>query len=80
MENYISISLDCSHFFPQEFDLRVPRTMTFKELLQIVSDAYGLGFQVVNPSARNEQGGQLMTSTSCMDTLKNGALLVLENL
>ncbi|HEM3711895.1 TPA: hypothetical protein U1D09_002180 [Streptococcus suis] len=39
----------------QELDLRVPTHLTLKELLQIVSEAYNLGFELINPSARDQR-------------------------
>ena len=50
MEEYINISLDCSPFLSKILDLRVPTELTIKELLQIVSDTYGIGVKVMNPS------------------------------
>ena len=43
MEEYINISLDCSPFLSKILDLRVPTELTIKELIQIVSDTYGIG-------------------------------------
>ncbi|MDG3131460.1 hypothetical protein MKL26_00280 [Streptococcus suis] len=54
--------------------------MTLKELVQIVSDAYGLEFEIVNPSARNKQSGEVLTSTETLSCLKNGVLLQLESI
>ena len=55
MEDYINISLDCSPFLSKILDLRVPTELTIKELIQIVSDTYGIGIKVMNPSVRNQQ-------------------------
>ena len=52
MEEYINISLDCSPFLSKILDLRVPTELTIKELIQIVSDTYGIGVKVMNPSVR----------------------------
>ncbi|NQK94828.1 type VII secretion protein, partial [Streptococcus suis] len=51
MNEFIMISLNCNPFVSQELDLRVPTHLTLKELLQIVSEAYNLGFELINPSA-----------------------------
>lgn len=80
MNDYINISLECSPFLRDELDLRVPTSMTLKELVQIVSDAYGLEFEIVNPSARNKQSGEVLTSTETLSCLKNGVLLQLESI
>ena len=42
MDSYVNISLDFSPILKQQLDLHVPNAMTLKELVQIVSDAYGL--------------------------------------
>ncbi|MGT2743025.1 type VII secretion protein [Streptococcus plurextorum] len=80
MEDYINISLDCSPYLGEELDLRVPTSMTLRELLIIVSDSYGLSLDIENPSARNKQTGAIITSTSRLVHLKDGALLALENI
>lgn len=80
MNEFIMISLNCNPFVSQELDLRVPTHLTLKELLQIVSEAYNLGFELINPSARDHQSGQILTSTSRLELLKDGVLLQLENL
>lgn len=80
MDSYINISLNCSPFLSQELDLRVPTNLTFKELLQIISDTYGLGVHVINPCARNMQSGEIVTSTSRLQLLKDGTLLQLESI
>ena len=79
MDDYINISLDCSPFLPQELDLRVPTGLTIKELIQIVSETYDLRMQVLNPSVRNRQSGEVLASTSRLELVKDGALLQLEN-
>lgn len=80
MEEYIDISLECEPFFSQELDLRVPISLTIKELVQIIMDRYGLGIQVLNPIVRNKQTGEVLASTSRLESVKNGALLQLENI
>ncbi|WP_239681961.1 type VII secretion protein [Streptococcus constellatus] len=77
MDSYVNISLDFSPILKQQLDLHVPNAMTLKELVQIVSDAYGLSLSVVNPSARNQQTGEIISSTSSLEQLKNGVLLQL---
>jgi len=80
MEEYINISLDCSPFLSKILDLRVPTELTIKELIQIVSDAYGIGIKVMNPSVRNQQSGDILASTSSLALVKDGVLLKLERI
>ena len=80
MEEYINISLDCSPFLSKILDLRVPTELTIKELIQIVSDAYGIGIKVMNPSVRNQQSGEIFASTSSLVLVKDGVLLKLERI
>ena len=80
MEEYINISLDCSPFLSNILDLRVPTELTIKELIQIVSDAYGIGIKVMNPSVRNQQSGEILASTSSLVLVKDGVLLNLERI
>ena len=80
MEVYINISLDCSPFLSKILDLRVPTELTIKELIQIVSDAYGIGIKVMNPSVRNQQSGEILASTSSLVLVKDGVLLNLERI
>lgn len=80
MEEYINISLDCSPFLSKILDLRVPTELTIKELLQIVSDTYGIGVKVMNPSVRNQQAGEILASTSSLALVKDGVLLKLERI
>lgn len=78
MEDYINISMNCSPYLSQELDLRVPTGLTIKELVQIVSETYDLGMQVLNPSVRNKQSGEILASTSRLELVKDGVLLQLE--
>ena len=80
MEEYINISLDCSPFLSKILDLRVPTELTIKELIQIVSDTYGIGVKVMNPSVRNQQSGEILASTSSLAVVKDGVLLNLERI
>ena len=80
MEEYINISLDCSPFLSKILDLRVPTELTIKELLQIVSDTYGIGVKVMNPSVRNQQSGEILASTSSLALVIDGVLLKLERI
>jgi len=80
MGEYINISLDCSPFLSKILDLRVPTELTIKELIQIVSDTYGIGIKVMNPSVRNQQSGEILASTSSLVLVKDGVLLNLERI
>ncbi len=80
MEEYINISLDCSPFLSKILDLRVPVELTIKELIQIVSDTYGIEVKVLNPSVRNQQSGEILASTSSLALAKDGVLLKLERI
>lgn len=80
MEEYINISLDCSPFLSKILDLRIPTELTIKELIQIVSDTYGIGIKVMNPSVRNQQSGEILASTSSLVLVKDGVLLNLERI
>lgn len=80
MEEYINISLDCSPFLSKILDLRVPTELTIKELIQIVSDTYGIGIKVMNPSVRNQQSGEILASTCSLVLAKDGVLLNLERI
>ena len=80
MEEYINISLDCSPFLSKILDLMVPTELTIKELIQIVSDTYGIGVKVMNPSVRNQQSGEILASTSSLAVVKDGVLLKLERI
>ena len=80
MEDYITISLDCSPFLSEILDLRVPIELTIKELIQIVSDTYGIEVKTLNPSVRNQQSGEILASTSSLTLVKDGVLLKLERI
>lgn len=80
MDGYINLSLDLTLVLNRQFDLRIPASMTLKELLQVVSDSYGLSLQIVNPTARVLQTGQMIASTGTLESLKNGVRLQLENM
>lgn len=80
MEEYVNISLDCSPFLSKILDLRVPVELTIKELIQIVSDTYGIEAKVLNPSVRNQQSGEILASTSSLSLAKDGVLLKLERI
>ena len=80
MEEYINISLDCSPFLSKILDLRVPTELTIKELIQIVSDTYGIEVKTLNPSVRNQQSGEILASTSSLTLVKDGVLLKLERI
>ena len=80
MENNINISLDLSPLVKGELDLRVPNSLTVKELIETVSEAYGLSIVNVNPWLRDKQTGRVLASTSTLEQLKNGDLLQLESL
>jgi len=80
MEEYINISLDCSPVLSKILDLRVPVELTIKELIQIVSDTYGIEVKVLNPSVRNQQSGEILASTSSLALAKDGVLLKLERI
>lgn len=80
MEEYINISLDCSPFLSKILDLRVPIELTIKELIQIVSDTYGIEVKTINPSVRNQQSGEILASTSSLTLVKDGVLLKLERI
>jgi len=80
MEDYINISIDCSPFLSKILDLRVPVGLTIKELIQIVSDTYGIGIKILNPSVRNQQSGEVLASTSSLSLVKDGVLLKLERI
>ena len=80
METNINISLDLSPLVKGELDLRVPNSLTVKELIEIVSEAYGLSIVNVNPWLRDKQTGRVLASTSTLEQLKNGDLLQLESL
>ena len=80
MEEYINISLDCSPFLSKILDLRVPVELTIKELIQIVSDTYGIEVKTLNPSVRNQQSGEILASTSSLTLVKDGVLLKLERI
>ena len=80
MEEYINISLDFSPFLSKILDLRVPIELTIKELIQIVSDTYGIEVKTLNPSVRNQQSGEILASTSSLTLVKDGVLLKLERI
>jgi len=79
MAAFINLSLDCSLFLDRKLDLRVPRDLTIKELMQIVADAYHFDSRIVNPSVRNHQTGEILASTSRIGLITDGALLQLES-
>ncbi|MGT2950108.1 hypothetical protein [Streptococcus cuniculi] len=54
--------------------------MTLKELLQVVSDSYGLSLTIVNPTVRVVQTGQMIASTGTLENLKDGVLVQLETI
>lgn len=80
MSSYVNISLDLSLETVPLMDLRVPRTMTLGELLQTVSESYGLGLVMNNPVARLGKGGRVLTIFQDLEVLRDGDLLVVEAL
>ncbi|MEY8462320.1 type VII secretion protein [Streptococcus merionis] len=80
MDGYVNVSLDFASFINRQLDLRIPSSMTLKELLQIVSDSYGLGLRIVNPTARIIQTGQMIASTGTLEFVKDGVLVQLESI
>ncbi|OLF48569.1 type VII secretion protein [Streptococcus cuniculi] len=80
MDGYINISLDFTLLINRQFDLRIPSSMTLKELLQVVSDSYGLSLTIVNPTVRVVQTGQMIASTGTLENLKDGVLVQLETI
>ncbi|MGT2715322.1 type VII secretion protein [Streptococcus respiraculi] len=80
MNEYVNVSLDFVPFINRQIDLRIPSSMTLKELLQIVSHAYGLNLSIVNPTARIIQSGQTIASTGTLEFVKDGVLLQLETI
>lgn len=78
MGNYINITLDLSPIVNYQFDLRIPSSMTLKEMLQIISDAYQMGLCIKNPSARVVQSGEVLLSTNTLADLKDGMLIKIE--
>lgn len=80
MSSYVNISLDLSLATIPLMDLRVPRTMTFGELLQTVSESYGLGLVMTNPVARLGKNGCVLTIFQDLEVIRDGDLLVVESL
>ncbi|MCU9533511.1 EsaB/YukD family protein [Streptococcus sp. CSL10205-OR2] len=80
MDNYIDISIDFNDFLGRQLDLRVPRTMRFKEILTIVSESYGLHLTIENPTARIRETNELVFSTNDLSSFNDGILLLLETL
>lgn len=78
MERYINMTLDLSLLDNEPLDLRIPSTMTLKEMLQTVFESYGVDVDILNPTARILQTGQLLASTSVLENLKDGMLITLE--
>lgn len=80
MSSYINISLDLSLVGCPLLDLRVPTTMTLQELLQTVSESYGLGLVFNNPLARQGKKGQVLSRFQELTDLRDGDLIVIETL
>lgn len=78
MERYINITLNLSLLDNKSLDLRIPSTMTLKEMLQTVFESYGVNVTILNPTARILQTGQLLVSTSVLENLKDGMLITVE--
>ena len=78
MEEYVNISLDLRNFVDIQLDIRVPRYMTVKHCLQIVSESYNLGLEITNPNMRVVQSGQILLATTNFDSMKDGVCLYLE--
>lgn len=78
MDNYIDISLDLGEAFSKQVDVRIPQGLLVKDMLQLVSDAYGLQLVLENPMLRIVQTGQLLLGTNSLLSLKNGMLVRLE--
>lgn len=78
MERYIHITLNLSLLEHGTIDLRIPSTMTLKEMLQIVFESYRVDATVLNPTARILQTGKLLSSTNVLEDLKDGMFITLE--
>lgn len=79
MEGYVSITLNFEGT-DIKLDLRIPRSMTLKELLQTVSESYELNINVLNPVARIMQTGDVLNSTSRMEKIKDGMMMNVEEI
>lgn len=80
MSFYVNISLDLSLATCLSLDLRVPTTMTLQELLQTVSESYGLNLVFKNPVARIGKEGQIFSRFQELTDLRDGDFLVVESL
>lgn len=79
MEGYVSITLNFEGT-DIKLDLRIPRSMTLKELLQTVSESYELNINILNPVARIMQTGDVLNSTSRMEKIKDGMMMNVEEI
>lgn len=80
MERYVNITLNLKLLRSESIDLRIPNTMTLKEMLQTVFESYKLNVTLINPTARILQTGQLLLSTEVLEDLKDGMFLTLETI
>lgn len=78
MTSYVNLTLELGKRALRPLDLRVPRELLLKEMLQIVDEAHGLGLDLTNPVCRDVQTGRVLMSTQQLSAVKNGALLRLE--
>lgn len=78
MDDYVNISLNLKKFVDFQLDVRVPKYMTLKSCLQVIAESYNLRLEILNPSARVIQSGQILLSTMKLETVKDGACLRLE--
>ena len=78
MDDYVNISLDLKKFVDVQVDVRVPKYITLKNCLQVIVESYNLGLDIINPSVRVMQSGQVLLATMNLEMVKNGACLYLE--
>ena len=78
MDDYVNISLDLKKFVDVQVDVRVPKYMTLKNCLQVIVESYNLGLDIINPSVRVMQSGQVLLANMNLEMVKNGACLYLE--
>ncbi|MGX7112392.1 hypothetical protein [Gemella cuniculi] len=80
---YVDISMDFDKYIKKTIDIRVPKNITVKELLQIISESYSLPIKIDNPSIRIEGFGVILTSFNMLSDsvyVRDGSLLIIENI
>lgn len=79
---YLNVSIDFTLYGYSVYDVRIPLTLTVKELLEIVINYYKLNITLYNPILRIKKSNKIISNFenfNMVEQLYNGELFVLES-